>query len=391
VRVVIYCPDRHIVYDGETPYQLGVGGGITSRVRMARALSVLGHQVTMVANCGSGRVIAGVAYVPLDEVTYIDTDILILNTSGGALDLSPVHSLPIRAQLRILLVSGVTKPSGLEGLGFDWVYAKSNFLRRTVRESWGLAGAKVFVAYNGYDAEVYTRATSRGPQRDAYRITHISHPAKGIETSLAVLEHLRRIDGRYHLRVFGGEDLWGKRVVAPRPAPGVSYHGTIGQEQLAFELMCCGISICLHSIPEGFGNAVIESQRAGCIVAASAVGAQPELVRHGWNGIVVGGDHREEIVRAEAVDAIQQINEDRALADSMRRNAIASPLDTLTLGRAWSEHWALSAGHSLTGQSSTEHCRECGGTAFHLADGIHCLECGLFTPQWARPVSEEAE
>ncbi len=38
-RVVIYCPDRHIVYDGRTPDEIGVGGGITARVRMARALA----------------------------------------------------------------------------------------------------------------------------------------------------------------------------------------------------------------------------------------------------------------------------------------------------------------------------------------------------------------
>ncbi len=68
----------------------------------------------------------------------------------------------------------------------------------------------------------------------------------------------------------------------------MTYFGTVGQEELAFQLMQCGISLCLHAIPEGFGNAVIESQRAGCIVVASEVGAQSELVRQGWDGILIG-------------------------------------------------------------------------------------------------------
>lgn len=339
----------------------------------------------MVANCAARSVVGNVAYVPLDDLTPTDTDVLILNTSGGALDLSPAHSLPIRAQLKILLVSGVSKPTGLEGLDYDWIYAKSDFLRRTVREAWGMDRARMFVAHNGYDAEVYARAVSRDPQRDAFRIAHISHPAKGIETSLAVTERLRQIDNRYHLWVFGGEDLWGQPFVQPPPAPGVSWFGTIGQEELAFELMRCGVSLCLHAIPEGFGNAVIESQRAGCIVVASAVGAQPELVRHGWNGIVVGGDHREEAIRAGAAHAIHQTDADEAAADTIRRNAIASPFDTLTIAQGWSAHWVLSMGKDLGGRSSGEQCHECGASSVRLADGIHCMECGLFLPLRGMP------
>ena len=377
-RVVIYCPDRHIVYDGDTPYKVGVGGGITSRVRMARALSSLGHEVTMVANCPSAGLIKNVTYVPLDQVQSIDADVLVLNTSGGALDLSPVQDLHVQAGLTILMISGVSKPHGLAGLRYDWIYAKSNFLRTTVRHIWGMEEARIFVAHNGYDREVYTQAESRKPSRDPFRVVHISHPAKGIETSTTVVRRLRAIDKRYHLWVFGGEDLWGQPRIVSAVSPGVTYFGTVGQEELAFQLMRCGISLCLHAIPEGFGNAVIESQRAGCIVLASAVGAQSELVSQGWDGILVMGDHREESVRASVVESIRHVASDDSWANSMRSNAVRAPFDSKAIARVWSAHWDLEMGAGQTGISTGAECKECGAVTVKLEDGNHCMDCGGF-------------
>ena len=56
-RVAIFCPDRHILYDGRTPDEVGVGGGITARVRMARALARRGHEVHMIVNCPQAAVL----------------------------------------------------------------------------------------------------------------------------------------------------------------------------------------------------------------------------------------------------------------------------------------------------------------------------------------------
>ena len=80
-RVVSYCPDTHIEYDGRTPYDVGVGGGITARVRMAKALRKLGHDVKMVVNCRRYEVIDGVEYIPLEQFRKADADVLMMNTS----------------------------------------------------------------------------------------------------------------------------------------------------------------------------------------------------------------------------------------------------------------------------------------------------------------------
>src|SRR3972149_331939 len=117
LRVVIYCPDRHIVYDGRTPERRGVGGWVTARVRMARALARLGHRVTMVVNCPRRKQFDGVDYVPLDKASRLEGDVAVLTTSGGGLDLAPAHSLEIEAGLKIVWSTVRGNPLGFAGAG----------------------------------------------------------------------------------------------------------------------------------------------------------------------------------------------------------------------------------------------------------------------------------
>src|SRR3972149_5119638 len=113
-RVTIYCPDRHTLYDGRTPREVGVGGGITARIRMAHALQRRGHRVTMVVNCPRRETFEGVEYVPLDEATRLVGDILILTTSGDRLDLTPALGLRRETSLTIVWVHGPTKPTRMD-------------------------------------------------------------------------------------------------------------------------------------------------------------------------------------------------------------------------------------------------------------------------------------
>ena len=48
-KVVFYCPDKHILYDGgRLPDTQGVGGGVNARIRLAQSLTRLGHQVELI-------------------------------------------------------------------------------------------------------------------------------------------------------------------------------------------------------------------------------------------------------------------------------------------------------------------------------------------------------
>ncbi|MHA2406545.1 MAG: hypothetical protein ACXACH_07320, partial [Candidatus Hermodarchaeia archaeon] len=124
-KITFYSPDTHIQYDGRLPYKKGIGGGITARIRMARALVRAGHTVDMIVNCASRNTVDGVSYIPLSETAEMTGDVLIMNTSGGPLDLSPVLNYFTEVGLKIVWTSGTPRPGGLDKIDFDFVYAKS--------------------------------------------------------------------------------------------------------------------------------------------------------------------------------------------------------------------------------------------------------------------------
>ena len=72
--VTIYCPDHHLVYDGRTADRQGIGGGVTARIRLSRALASLGHRVTMLVSCPREDTYNAVRYVPWPRGDCIRTD-----------------------------------------------------------------------------------------------------------------------------------------------------------------------------------------------------------------------------------------------------------------------------------------------------------------------------
>jgi len=332
-RVVIYCPDRHIVYDGRTPYKRGVGGGISARVRMARALARAGHRVTMVVNCPGRRRIDGVEYVPLDRTRRLEGDILIANTSGGSMSLEPLLDLEVETALLLVWVHGTIKPVGLEAIGFHALYAVSNFVADVADGEWGARRERIFVSYNAFEPDLFRAAERSRPRRDPYRLVYFSHPSKGLETAIDVLRRLRAVDRRFHLMVFGGARLWGESELPAAAEEGVIRRGLVGQRLLTRELLQCGFALQMQARPEPGALAIVEAMRAGCILIASPVGCVAEMVRDDGDGFLLPGDHTRAAVRDRAADIILQLVEDRERATAVRRRAQCIPWDTDTMAR----------------------------------------------------------
>ena len=376
LRVVLYCPDRHLTYDGRTTDEVGVGGGVTARVRMARALARLGHDVTQVVNCPRRETIDGVDYCPLDDAGRLEADVAVFNTSGGALDLSPALDLDLAARLRIVWVHGTQPPEGLARMEYDAVYAVSNFLGRIVVDTWGVPAETLFVTYNGYEPSHFAAAEADAPERDPFQLIYYSHPSKGLETALAVLRELRAREPRFHLEVAGGARLWGGVEAVLIHADGVRDHGLLGQRALVPLLLRSTYAIQMQDREEPFGLSVVEAMRAGLVVVASPVGALAELITDGVDGVIVPGDHRRPSVRQAAAEAILGLHADPvARAVIVRRGRTAAP-DTDTLARAWTQDW-----QRRSGEIDPPHavCPHCGGIARRLVDGDHCTTCGRFT------------
>jgi glycosyltransferase involved in cell wall biosynthesis len=378
LQVVIYAPDRHILYDAHTPDRKGVGGGITARIRLAHALAGLGHQVRVVGNVPRSHSVHGVFYQPLDKVNEINCDVIVLTSSGGALDLAPILQIPVRSRLRQVWVHGNARLKGLEQVGYDQMVVVSNYVRREVCREWGVPAGKVCVVYNGVNPARAHPFFHAGIQRDPFRLIYSGHPSKGLEAALGVIRLLRKSQPRFELHVYGGNRLWGEKESGLKHEAGVFYHGLVGQQRLADAFKTSNYSIHLQAIPEGFGLGLVEAMTAGCIVLASPVGAIPELVRPGVNGFLFPGDHLSGTTWQAVAELILQQAQAPAALDGMRTNAMATPLDWQTVARAWTGQWEWALGRS-EGIFSGQACPECDGPRLSLADGEHCTSCGNFT------------
>jgi glycosyltransferase involved in cell wall biosynthesis len=370
MRIVVYCPDRHVSYDGHTVEREGIGGGVTVRVRTARALAALGHHVSLVCNTPREAIIDGVHYQPLERVRSIRAEVLLVHSTGGDLDVTPLLDLDVRALVRVLLADGEPRPRGALALGLDAVCSNSNAVARQIIPDWPVEARRVFVTHHGVDGAL----RSAGP-RSPFELLYFSHPSKGLAPALGVLERLRRHDARYRLHVAGGNRLWGGHDEGDPDAPGVVWHGLLGQTELAALARQCGFAFHLQRRVEPFGLALVESMAAGAIPLASPVGAYCELIRSGRTGFLIDGDPLGDEAQDAAVETILRLSSAPDEMDRLRQRMSRWPLSWDEVARTRLGIWHF----LLTGRGGFSDCPRCAEPALVLADGLHCTSCATYT------------
>jgi glycosyltransferase involved in cell wall biosynthesis len=325
---VIYCPDRHLTYRGDTPETTGVGGGVTARIHLSRAMARRGHDVEVVVNTPDTHEVDGARFIPLSEADSLTADIVVLNSSGGALSVEPASDLPIEGGRLILWVHGVSPIGGLGEFTFDEVIVPSQFVARVVGDGWGTGAATVIPnGFQRYSGDVHVK-------RDPYRLAYTSHPTKGLHATLAVLERLRRTDERFNLHLYGGAALWGE-ASSPIIADGVTDHGMVTQPEIARGLREASFALHLQSIEEAYSISVSEAMAAGAIVVASPVGALAERIQSGKNGILAPGDHQSAETADQAAEAILRLLRKPHRAEKIRRRAIEGVVDWDDVAAMW--------------------------------------------------------
>ena len=373
-RVVIYSPDHHITYDLETLNNIGVGGGITNRVRIAHGLVKNGSEVQLFVNCPEDKISGGVNYTHFSRFSYNQNcDIFIASTSGGNLDLGDLRINEVKARIKILMVHGINPPKNTPLESFDFLYVPSNFIRRWVSDHWPIIKKKIFTCHLGINRGLYQK---RNLKRNKYRIMYSGHQMKGLDSAIDVLGILRKIDPRFSLWVFGSPMLWGENELNLDDGEGINYLGTIGQKALARMAQRCRYSLFLQDIPEAFGLSVIESMQAGCIPIASPVGALNETIIHGFNGLIVQGNHLDHKVQQSAAEAILELSANQSFLDYLSNNGKQSVNDWQTIAMTYTSHWSLFLDPANIKSSQISECPECAGRMYQLFDGYHCEDCG---------------
>ena len=378
-RVVLYAPDRGVLYDGRTLDATGIGGGITARLSMVAALAAFGHDVTAYVDCAAPVDHAGVRYRPLDTLTRVDCDVLVAIATGNATSLALPPEVPVNARLRIAWFQGA-KPHRIEteALDPDYIYVPSNFLRDVCVERWGMPPERVFVCYNGIQQERFeiAAADERTPPRDPYALVYIGPQAKGLEAAIQIQRRLRAEDPRYHLDILGGNRLWSQPDPPVPGEPGVRWVGMLGQADLVPRLFGYEYCVAPQAMDEGFGIAVQEAKRAGVLVIASDVGAFSELIRTGQDGFLVSEPHASRASEDHFVRVILQLAGDPVERARLRANAMRTSWSWMLAARTWTAHWD----HVLERPLSSTEPAPSGESFLELPDGRHSTSTGYYQP-----------
>lgn len=384
-RIALYCPDDHISYNGHTPDEKGVGGGITARVRVLKALAQAGHDVVAYVHCDRPGWYDGVLYQHFSTAKEIEADVFIATTSGGKLSFEPLRNVRIKARLRIVWVHGTQKPKGLELVAPGTIYTPSNFIRAVAIHEWSIPPSQIFVTYNGIDDDLYRNKSLAQRRRNPYSLVYLGYPGKGLHHALDVLRRLREQDRRFHLHVYGDYNLWGQREKLTNPPEGVFFHGTVPQRELIPRLFEHSFLLALQDFEEPFGISIIEAKRAGIVPVASAVGALLETIRPGVDGVLVEGKPDLESTRLQAARHILDLVSSPDRLTYMRNMAMQVPWTWKRVAQTWVEHWNRRLHpdwQENLADSPLRRCMCCGHHVQYYPDGWHCNACGYFSPKW---------
>lgn len=387
LKIVLYCPDTHVEYDGAMPEERGLGGGKTAQIRLCRAFAALGHDVTLYGNPPKPGTFDRVTYRPFSEADRVECDLFIASSTGGTLDLGPVARLKIDSPHRVIWAQGPLKADSLWALSYDYLYLPSNYMRGIAESRWEISPEKLFVVYNGIEEEYFAEpGTSSAGGRDPFACVYLGYPQKGLGHAREVLRRLRTIDPRFHLDVIGGHELRQEKSSEVEEEPGLVFRGLLGQRMLARELSRYTYCIALQQRPEPFGIVVIEAQRAGVVVVASKVGAFPELIRDGINGFLIGAEAGSPASYDEATELISFLSGAPDVVGLVRGRASSCPWSWDLLSRTWLAHRAGAVSRAADETdpdrlpSDTFQCPICRTPVAVLPDGHHCTDCGRFFP-----------
>ncbi len=172
------------------------------------------------------------------------------------------------------------------------VLVNCEFVRQHLRNNEGVPCGRIRLCYNGVDLEEFQ---PRQTPRDSLTIGVVCalRPEKDLKTLLDAFARVRR-SGLKLLIVGSGSMLGELRWQAA--ASGITGDCTFvpATAKVAAWLQAIDIFV-LPSRSEALSNSLLEAMACGCCPVASRVGGNPELIRHGENGMLFDAGNVEQL------------------------------------------------------------------------------------------------
>jgi glycosyltransferase involved in cell wall biosynthesis len=200
----------------------------------------------------------------------------------------------------------------------------SEYLGRVVR-GWGVRPERVAVIRNALTAE--TTDLDRRTAEQADLKWSLGVPGSLLVTSARLypwknldflIDLVPRLPAEMTLAIVGGgpdHEALQARVDRLGVSDRVRITGSVSHDEVQCYLRAADVFV-LNTRYEGLSHVMLEAMAAGAPVVASSVGGNPEVVRHGQNGLLVPLNDGDAIV-----SAIERLLGEPAFAEKLRRQA----------------------------------------------------------------------
>ncbi len=166
-------------------------------------------------------------------------------------------------------------------------------LREAPEVGWGVDERRIRVIYNALPPAATLPSMTQAEARAALKLDDTPTiltvgrllPWKGVDHLITALTHVKQV----RLLVAGDGDILPAlqaQAVAAGIADRVTFLGRVSREQMPIYMRAADY-VALYSGYEGLSHTLLESLRVGTPVIASQKGGNPEVVRHGVNGLLV--------------------------------------------------------------------------------------------------------
>jgi glycosyltransferase involved in cell wall biosynthesis len=234
---------------------------------------------------------------------------------------------------------------------FDAVTAPSNSIKEWLIDDFKLDKDNIHVIKNGVDLSSYPVITENEKLliKSQLNIPQVSRLMTSVGSLKSVKGHkyllqsfatfLQRSKDDWLLVLLGDGELRGElesqahelRIQGSVLFTG--YQTNVPKWLLASDLMVSA------TLSEGLSNALIEGCAAGCPVVATNVGGNPEIVRHGYNGLLVESESPEEMSEAlikltesESLQGVMSVNSRNQALTEFSNTSMVDSLEALYLG-----------------------------------------------------------
>ena len=270
----------------------GIGGSETQAILLTRELSKLGYKVKLFNKCKERHFDTGgfdVEYIPFQDFGSYSKKIryshFVASRYLQCFDI-PFNSDHNYAMIHdvFLILADRNKPHDVKQDKIEKYFCLSNAHKQFVSGHHNIPLDKILMTSNGVD---FSRFENKGIKKDPYKMIYSSSPDRGLEILLSLFPKVKKevpevtLDIFYGFENFQDQNYVKKMFEIIKKTPGVTYHGRVGQDELAEEFLRSSVWAYPTWFEETFAITALEAMAAGTIVLSSDYWGLMDTVKEG--------------------------------------------------------------------------------------------------------------